>query len=384
LAVYNPVLIIIKGWGHPEVVQVSERIFQLSDQLKDDTRKIQGFIGYSGMYIMQGQIEKGLENADRAITFVKGIKEKGYRIAYNLSKGEFYFALGNLKESTKYLTEGLQEYDKTKHDYINHLGGGNMEVYIGYYMCPNLMLSGFPEQAKNEVDKTFQLAIQQKDITSNYRGYLSLAWNFMLRKEWKKAKAIIQPFIPIVEESGETMILVYCQFFYHSILAIEGAKESREVVISFVQPLDAINLILYHPYVYSNLAAAALINGDYLEGLQYIEKAFALDDRTEERVWQSRLYQIQGDLLVKTNQPTEAEQSYHQAITIAQEQSAKWFELLAAKSLARLWQSQGKAAEAYEVLHGVYSWFTEGFDTKDMVEAKALLKELNTQNQTIK
>lgn len=378
LAVYNPVLIAIKGWGHPQVVQNSERIFKLSDQLKDDTRKIQGFIGYGGMYTMQGQIDKGLENADRAITFVKRVEEKGYQILLNLAKGELYFALGNLKESTKYIKKGIQEYDKTKHDHINHLGTGNMESFRGYYMSLNLMLSGYPAQAKNETDKTFQLAIQQKDITSNYRGYLTLAWNFMLRKEWKKAAAIIQQFIPIVEESGETMILVYCQFFYHSILAFEGSKENREIIISLVQPLDAINLILYHPYVYSNLAAAALKSGDYLEGLQYIEKAFALDDRTEERVWQSRLFQLQGDLLVQTNQPTKAEQSYHQAITIAQEQSAKWFELLAAKSLARLWQSQGKTAEAYEVLHGVYSWFTEGFDTKDMVEAKALLVELKT------
>ena len=85
------------------------------------------------------------------------------------------------------------------------------------------------------------------------------------------------------------------------------------------------------------------------------------------------------------NQPIEAEQSYHQAIAIAQEQSAKRWELLAAKSLARLWQKQacqleprrklGKTTEAYDLLHGLYSWFTEGFDTVHMVEAKDLLEE---------
>ena len=120
-----------------------------------------------------------------------------------------------------------------------------------------------------------------------------------------------------------------------------------------------------------------------LEGFEYIAKAFALDKRSDERVYHARLYQLQGDLLVQTNQPAKAEKSYHQAITIAQEQSAKWFELLAAKSLALLWQSQGKTAEAYEVLHGVYSWFTEGFDTVDMVEAKGLIAELKTQIERV-
>lgn len=98
--------------------------------------------------------------------------------------------------------------------------------------------------------------------------------------------------------------------------------------------------------------------------------------QTKEKYLLSQIHQIQGNLLLMSQQPTEAEQSYHQGIAIAQQQSAKWFELLAAKSLARLWHSQGKTTEAYDVLDGVYSWFTEGFDTRDMVEAKALLEEL--------
>ena len=82
--------------------------------------------------------------------------------------------------------------------------------------------------------------------------------------------------------------------------------------------------------------------------------------------------------LQKNVNKNEAEKAYLKAITIAQQQSAKWFELLAAKRLARLWQSQGKTVEAYELLHGVYSWFTEGFDTVDMKEAKRLLEELKS------
>jgi predicted ATPase len=87
------------------------------------------------------------------------------------------------------------------------------------------------------------------------------------------------------------------------------------------------------------------------------------------------IYRFQGEFFVQKNQTAEAEKAYLQALQIAREQSAKWHELLAAKSLARLWQSQGKIAEAHDLLSAVYDWFTEGFELPDLREAKALLEQ---------
>ena len=116
---------------------------------------------------------------------------------------------------------------------------------------------------------------------------------------------------------------MFSKIDYHSSLAILGSTESRVIVKQLLQQLEAANILLFHAFHLSNLAEVAFYTSDYLEGLEYIAKAFALDERVDERTYHARLYQIQGDLFVQTNQPTEAEQSYHQAIIIAQEQSAK-------------------------------------------------------------
>jgi predicted ATPase len=88
------------------------------------------------------------------------------------------------------------------------------------------------------------------------------------------------------------------------------------------------------------------------------------------------VYRVQGDLLNATGDQTAAEQSYHQALVVAQRQSAKLFELCAAASLAQLWCDQGKRTEARDLLAPIYGWFTEGFDTPVLQDAKALLDEL--------
>jgi predicted ATPase len=114
------------------------------------------------------------------------------------------------------------------------------------------------------------------------------------------------------------------------------------------------------------------------EGLTVLAEALALADTTGERWYEAELHRLKGQLLLQQspdNAP-EAESSFQQAIAIAQNQSAKSWELRAATSLARLWQQQGKRADAYDLLTPIYGWFTEGWDTADLQEAKALLDAL--------
>jgi len=108
-------------------------------------------------------------------------------------------------------------------------------------------------------------------------------------------------------------------------------------------------------------------------------EALAVVDKTgEERYWEAELHRLKGELLLvlSTDKTTEAEACFHQALNIARHQEAKSLELRAATSLSRLWQQQGKQAEARELLAPIYGWFTEGFDTADLQEARALLEEL--------
>ena len=109
-----------------------------------------------------------------------------------------------------------------------------------------------------------------------------------------------------------------------------------------------------------------------------LAEALTLVDTTENAGTKPELYRLKGELLLQqsSDNQAEAEACFHQALDIARNQQAKSLELRAATSLARLWQQQGKRQEAHDLLAPVYDWFTEGFDTADLKDAKALLDEL--------
>jgi DNA-binding SARP family transcriptional activator/predicted ATPase len=129
------------------------------------------------------------------------------------------------------------------------------------------------------------------------------------------------------------------------------------------------------------LAEALVKAGQPEEGLDTLDEALALVEQTDERHWEAELYRVQGELLLMEGDDASAsaaaEASFHRAIEVARRQSAKSWELRATTSLARLWQEQGRIDEARQVLATIYDWFTEGFDTPDLQEAKALLEELS-------
>jgi len=132
------------------------------------------------------------------------------------------------------------------------------------------------------------------------------------------------------------------------------------------------------PYWLAMLAEAYGSTGHVGAGRGVLAEALTLVGTTEERWWEADLHRLTGELLLaqSTENAADVEACFHQALDIARRQAAKALELRAAVSLSRLWQQQGKRAEAYELLAPIYGWFTEGFDTADLQEAKALLEAL--------
>ena len=132
----------------------------------------------------------------------------------------------------------------------------------------------------------------------------------------------------------------------------------------------------------NNLRAYALgMLGRTDEGIALAQETLRYTHKTNHRTWEPVTYRVLGDLLVNAHREgdgrlEEAESAYNEALRISRAKSAKGFELIAATGLAQLWKVQGKAKEAYNLLAPIYNWFTEGFDTKDLKEAKALLEEL--------
>ncbi len=132
-------------------------------------------------------------------------------------------------------------------------------------------------------------------------------------------------------------------------------------------------------YFLALLAEAYGHTGQAEEGLSVLAESLDLVEKTGERTWEAEIHRVKGNLLLdqSAENATEAEGCFNQAIDIARRQLAKSLELRTAMSLARLWQAAGKTAEAHELLAPVYGWFTEGFDTPDLTDAKTLLDELS-------
>jgi predicted ATPase len=152
---------------------------------------------------------------------------------------------------------------------------------------------------------------------------------------------------------------------------------------------------VFTPYYLAMLAEAYGRDGQAGEGLTVVGEALAIVDKNEERWWEAELYRLKGELVLQstvhgpqseipnlqhptpsTQAEAEAEECFLRAIDIARKQQAKSLELRAVMSLSRLWQQLDKTTEAQRMLAEVYGWFTEGFDTKDLQEAKMLLEEL--------
>jgi predicted ATPase len=161
-----------------------------------------------------------------------------------------------------------------------------------------------------------------------------------------------------------------------SLSAVGQAAESIPLVLKGIADLSATGCNILRPFFLMILAQVYGTAGQPEEGLKRLVEAAKLVETTRECWAEAEMHRLRGTLLLSMNEHAQAEISYRLALALAQRQNAKFWELRAAASLARLWRDQGKRHEARDLLAPVYGWFTEGFDTLDLKEAKALLKEL--------
>jgi len=205
------------------------------------------------------------------------------------------------------------------------------------------------------------------------------------RREAQAAQAHAEAVIALSTAQGLPSWLAHGTLLRGGALAAQGQGEAG--IAQLQQGLAVYRVTgseLARPYFLGLLAEAYGKVGQTKEGLTALAEALALVDQTEERMYEAELYRLKGQLTLqsqvqgpKSKVEEAAEECFLRAIEIARRQQAKSLELRAVMSLSRLWLQQGKQKDAHEMLAAVYSWFTEGFDTKDLQEAQALLEELN-------
>ena len=193
------------------------------------------------------------------------------------------------------------------------------------------------------------------------------------------AKAQSDELIVLAEEKGSVYWKTSGMLRRAGVLALTGkASDAVSIFTSAITAWRSTGATLYLPVWLSLLARAYGELGQFDEAWSYIGEAITAVETTKETWYEAEVHRIAGEIALMSPEPdaAKAEACFERALAVAREQQAKSFELRAAMSMARLWRDQGKRDEARELLAPVYGWFTEGFDTLDLKQAKALLDEL--------
>jgi predicted ATPase len=285
--------------------------------------------------------------------------------------GEFTTCLAQLEQA-------YTLYDSQHHLTYVTLFGVDIGVFTLSYMSHALWSLGYPEQAVQRSHKALALA---QEMQHPFSKALAQAYTVMLqqfRREPHTANAHAEVAIALCIEHD---------FAYYRAWAmiIQGwclrRREQPEAGVTQLQEgltaLRATGGEVRLSYYLALLAEAHGEDNQPAVGLRLLTEAFTHQATTQERWTEAELYRLKGELLLKQtpHDKQQAEACFQQALAVARRQQAKSWELRTAMSLARLWQQQGKRAEARGLLAPIYGWFTEGFDTADLQEAKALLEE---------
>lgn len=234
---------------------------------------------------------------------------------------------------------------------------------------------GYPDQAYQRSLEGIALA---REISHNSSIALALIFGGVVHQHCQDAEQTRQraeAAIALATEQEHSSWLAFGMALRGWALTRQGQAEEGIVQLrQGVAGWKATCLGCLHPYFLALLAEAYAKIGQGEEARATLDEALAITEQTHEGFAEAELHRLKGELL---SDSAEAEACFHLAIEIARRQKAKSFELRAALSLSRLWKQQGKRAEASALLVEIYGWFTEGFDTADLQEAKALLDGLS-------
>jgi predicted ATPase len=238
---------------------------------------------------------------------------------------------------------------------------------------------GYPDQGLARSQEAVTLAQQSANPFSLSFALSWAAVFHQLRREGRAAQERAEAAISLAMEQGFPIFVAYSSILRDWALAHQGqAREGIEQIHQGLTAWRATGAEVSRPYHLTLLAEAYGTMDQPEAGLTVLAEALTLVGKTGERWYEPEIYRLKGALLLQQSSDNHAEthDCFQRALDVARAQQAKSLELRAAISLYRLWQQQGKCAEAYQLLAEVYGWFTEGFDTADLQEAKALLDEL--------
>jgi predicted ATPase len=287
--------------------------------------------------------------------------------------------MGAFPAARRHLEAGIARYTPEQHRAPACRMGQDPGVACRIHAAATLWVLGYPAQALARVHEALALADELAHPFSLAFARCFAAFVAQFRRDVPAVHAHAAATVALATEQGFPQWAVQGTILQRWGLVLQGqGDEEIAQVHQGIAAYRATGAAVFIPYFYTWLADVAAHLGRVDEGLQVLAEAHTLVEQQEERWWEAEVCRLRGVVLLKQpgTPPAEAEACFQQALDVARRQEAKSLELRAAMSLARLWQQQCKRAAARDLLAPVYGWFTEGFDTQDLKEAKALLDEL--------
>jgi predicted ATPase len=373
-------LIATKSQAAPEVEQVYGRARALCQQLGETPQLFSVLRGLWAFYVTRGELETAHELGERLLRMAQQVQDPALLLEAHRVLGTTLSYRGEFVAGLAHLTQSRPLYDPQQHYSQTVRYAQDSGVICLAYMSQVLWYLGYPDQALRRSQEALTLARELAHPFSlafalNFAGVL---YHFLRDAPTLRERA--QAAIALASEQGFIVWLVQGRVLQGWGLAEqgrgqEGIAQMREGLAAW----RAMGAELGRPYYLGLLAEAYGKMGQTEAGLSALAEALSAMDNHGECYWKAELYRLKGELLLAGSavQHATVQTYYAQALDVARSQQAKSLELRAAISLCRLWQRQDKRADAYQLLAPIYNWFTEGFDTADLREAKALLAEVS-------
>ena len=371
-------LMITKGFGHPEVKRTYARAWALCHQLGNTPELFPVLSGLWRYANGRAQHQQAWECGEHLLAIAQQSSDPGLLLQAHHALWTTAYNTGALVTAYQHVEAGLALYTPVQHHAQTELYGGHDPGVCGRsYGAKILWLLGYPDQAEQWNEAAVALA-QELDHPSTLGHALQSAaglhqWQHDAQRTYERTTAALR--------LGATQGAPY-QVAINTVrrgwaVAMQG--QVAEGITQIGQGLAAWQALDTSQIRAGFLAQLAEVYGKagrLAEGLAALDAGLDLIKATGGWLSEAEFYRLRGELLWRAGQPEDAEACFRHALTLARRQQARSWELRAALGLSRCWQRQGKCTAAHELLAPIYDWFTEGFDTADLQEAKALLQEL--------
>jgi predicted ATPase len=388
-------LMLTKGPGAAEVERVYARARELCQQVGETPQLFPVLWGLWGFYLTRAEFQTARELGDQLLTLAQNVQNPALLLQAHQALGQTLYPLGKLVPAGAHLEQSLAFCDPQR-DCPYAVSIMLFRVNSLTTAASVLWFLGYPDQALKRSHEALILAQELSYPPSLALALIMAGWQHQFRREGQAAQERAEAVIALSTEQGFAQLLALGTVQRGWALATQ--EQGEEGIVQMHQGLAAYQSTgagLFRPFHLALPLEAYQKVGRTEEGLNVLAEALATAHKTGERFYEAELYRLKGELTLQKSQvssskfqvqespksevpslDSEAEECFWKAIEIARRQEAKSLELRAVMSLSRLWQRQGKKKQARKMLAEIYGWFTEGFDTVDLQEAKALLDAL--------